>query len=53
MTGSAQGIGRGIAKCMSEEGAHIIVADHNRVKGEATASSIKNAQFIYCDTGNA
>ena len=40
ITGGAQGIGRAIARCMSAEGAHTIIADIDKEKGEATAKSI-------------
>ncbi len=40
ITGAAQGFGAGIAELLFREGAHIVVADLNREKGEAFAASL-------------
>ena len=36
VTGAAQGFGEGIARCLLQEGANIVVADMNEVVGKAT-----------------
>lgn len=38
VTGAAQGFGEGIARCLLQEGANIVVADLNEEIGEATAA---------------
>ncbi len=40
VTGSAQGIGRAIAETLAQRGAHVVVADINLEKAEATAQAI-------------
>jgi len=40
VTGAAQGIGRAIAETLAQRGAHIVVADINLEKAEATAQAI-------------
>ncbi len=54
VTGAAQGFGEGIASCLMDEGANIIVADLNEKVGEATAkrfsSSAKSNKSIFVKT---
>lgn len=40
VTGAAQGIGKAIAKTLAQEGAHVVVADLQMEKAEATATEI-------------
>src|SRR5450631_608913 len=40
VTGAAQGLGRGIAERLAEEGAHLVLTDINEVVGRATAKSL-------------
>ncbi len=40
VTGSGQGIGRGIALRFAQEGAHVIVAEYNKANAEETAHEI-------------
>lgn len=40
VTGSASGIGRGIAHAMAKEGAHVAIVDVNEEKGQATLAEI-------------
>lgn len=40
VTGSASGIGRGIALAMAKEGAHVAIVDVNKEKGKATFAEI-------------
>ncbi|MDR2119601.1 MAG: SDR family NAD(P)-dependent oxidoreductase [Tannerella sp.] len=40
ITGAAQGFGEGIARCLTKEGANIVVADLNETAGQATAESL-------------
>lgn len=53
VTGSAAGIGRGIAEMFAAEGAHVYVADIDGAAGEATASAIVTAgggaTAVQCD----
>jgi 3-oxoacyl-[acyl-carrier protein] reductase len=43
VTGGAQGIGRAIAELLAKRGAHVVIADINLEKAEATAQSITNS----------
>ena len=43
VTGAAQGFGEGIARCLSAEGANIVVADLNEETGRRTAESLGGA----------
>ncbi len=45
VTGAAQGFGEGIARCLANEGANIVVADLNEEAGRKTAESL-NAIFV-------
>lgn len=47
VTGAAQGIGRGIARRLGEEGANVVLADVNEAKAEATAEAFR-ATGITC-----
>ena len=40
VTGAAQGFGEGIARCLVQEGANIVIADMNEVVGQETASRL-------------
>ncbi len=40
VTGAAQGFGEGIARCLVEEGANVVVADLNEVTGNATVDNL-------------
>lgn len=40
VTGSASGIGKGIALAMAKEGAHIAIVDINEEKGKETLTEI-------------
>ena len=40
VTGAGQGIGRGIAHRLAQEGAHVIVADYNAAKAEGVSAEI-------------
>jgi NAD(P)-dependent dehydrogenase (short-subunit alcohol dehydrogenase family) len=40
ITGSGQGIGRGIAKYLAQEGAHVVVAEFNKTNAEEAAHEI-------------
>lgn len=42
VTGAAQGFGEGIARCLSAEGANIVVADLNEEAGRKTAESLNS-----------
>lgn len=53
VTGAASGIGRATAETLAQEGATVIVADINRVDGEATAAALRSkgqkAEFLQVD----
>lgn len=40
VTGSGQGIGRGVAQRFAQEGAHVVVAEYNRANAEEAAKAI-------------
>ncbi len=40
VTGAAQGIGKAIAEMLARRGAHVVVADINFEKAQATAQAI-------------
>jgi len=54
VTGAAQGFGEGIARCLLQEGANIVVADMNEVVGRATVerfnSMAKSNRAIFVKT---
>ncbi len=41
ITGAAQGLGEGLAECLIQEGANIVIADLNETTGKATADRLK------------
>jgi 3-oxoacyl-[acyl-carrier protein] reductase len=53
VTAGAQGIGRGIAELLGEEGASVVLVDFNEEKGEETAEEFRDegitAEFVYAD----
>lgn len=51
VTGAARGIGFGIAKAFSREGAHVVLADTEAESGKAAAGELDNALFIEADVG--
>ena len=57
VTGSGQGIGKGIAKVFAENGASIVVATRSIENGEATVRDIKKqggeATLVQCDVGSS
>lgn len=48
VTGAAQGFGEGIARCLLQEGANIVVADMNETIGKATVESFNNMTKSNC-----
>ncbi len=57
VTGAAMGFGEGIARCLMQEGANIVVADLNEAVGQQTAASFngiaKNNRAIFVKTNVA
>lgn len=49
VTGSARGIGRGIAEVLCAEGAHVVIADIDGTSAERTASEISRASAVAVD----
>ena len=53
VTGAASGIGRATAETLAQDGATVVVADINRVDGEATAAALRSkgqkAEFLQVD----
>jgi 3-oxoacyl-[acyl-carrier protein] reductase len=49
VTGSARGIGRGIAEVLSSEGAQVVIADIDGASAERTASEIPRASAVATD----
>jgi NAD(P)-dependent dehydrogenase (short-subunit alcohol dehydrogenase family) len=56
VTGAAKGIGWGIAKVFSQEGAKLVVVDWDEENGEKTAQELRKARgdaiFVKCDVSN-
>ncbi|HID86210.1 MAG TPA: glucose 1-dehydrogenase [Anaerolineae bacterium] len=56
VTGAGKGIGEGIAKVFSQEGAKVVVVDWDEEAGEKTAEEIRqsggDAIFVHCDVSN-
>ncbi len=57
VTGAGEGIGRGVARRMASEGAHVVIAERNQDTGERTASEIVadfgvKALFVKTDVSN-
>ena len=52
MTGSATGIGEGVARLFAEQGAHLVLLDRDRERNEAVARDL-NAQAITCDVSDS
>ncbi|MEN1969845.1 3-oxoacyl-ACP reductase FabG [Lentibacillus sp. N15] len=57
VTGSAQGLGKGIAVKLASLGAHIVISDMNQEGAESTVSKIKesggSAEAYLCNVANA
>ncbi len=51
VTGAAQGFGEGIARCLADEGACVVVADLNEVAGRTAADAI-GALFVKTDVSD-
>lgn len=55
ITGSGQGIGRGIAEVFGDAGAHVVVATRTRASGQETVDRIRDAggkaSLVQCDVG--
>ncbi len=51
VTGAAMGIGEGICRLFSEQGAHVIVTDINEDKGKQLANEI-GGEFFYLDVSS-
>lgn len=52
ITGGSQGIGEGIARTFSREGAKVVIADVNVEKGQALAKELADAHFIKADVSS-
>ncbi|HEX7567663.1 MAG TPA: SDR family NAD(P)-dependent oxidoreductase, partial [Anaerolineaceae bacterium] len=56
VTGAAKGIGWGIAKVFSQEGAKVVVVDWDKENGEKTTQELRKAGgdsiFVKCDVSN-
>ena len=52
VTGTAQGIGFGVAGRFSHEGAKVILADIDEQQGTISAAKLENAAFVSCDVGD-
>lgn len=56
VTGAAKGIGWGVAKVFSQEGAKVVIVDWDEANGEKTAQELikagGNSIFIECDVSN-
>lgn len=46
VTGAARGIGLGIARCLAEEGARVLIADVDNERGSAAVQSLREAGWI-------
>jgi NAD(P)-dependent dehydrogenase (short-subunit alcohol dehydrogenase family) len=59
VTGGAQGFGKGIVEELVDEGAYVVIADNNALKGKKTADLInaekgkKHVAFVQTDVTNA
>lgn len=52
MTGGGQGLGEGIAKMLSENGALVVIFDMDEVKGQAVASTLNKGMFFNVDVAD-
>lgn len=53
VTGAASGIGLAAAQALAAQGAHVVLADIDRVAGEEAAQAIHGAYFLYADLTKA
>ncbi len=53
VTGAARGIGLGIVKRFSSEGARVIAVDIEKESGSSAIKDIENTSFVHCDVGDA
>jgi 3-oxoacyl-[acyl-carrier protein] reductase len=57
ITGAASGIGLGIARALAHEGARLVLADIDNIKGQRAADDLRaggaNASFIHADLSTA
>jgi 3-oxoacyl-[acyl-carrier protein] reductase len=57
ITGAASGIGLGIARALAHEGARLVLADIDSIKGQCAADDLRaggtNASFIHADLSTA
>ena len=51
ITGAAQGIGEACARRFASEGAHVVLADVDDVRGNALAAEL-GALYLHCDVGD-
>ncbi|HET6827457.1 MAG TPA: SDR family oxidoreductase, partial [Ramlibacter sp.] len=51
VTGGSQGIGEACARRFSREGAKVVIADIDDVRGQALAAELK-ALYVHCDVGD-
>ncbi len=52
VTGAGSGIGKGIAKKFSENGAFVVIAEYDENKGKEAAKEIRNSIFIKTDVSD-